>query len=104
MRHRAGIFAFITGFTLAAFGQVANLPQFEVASVKQEAPGPNIGTGFVRPLGGGRLTAEKALLRVLIREAFRVRATTRSLMVRTGSIRLVITSRRKRPIMQALLN
>jgi uncharacterized protein (TIGR03435 family) len=58
---------------LAAFGQTANSVQFEVASVKQEPPGPNIGTGFVRPLSGGRLGAEKALLRVLIREAYRVR-------------------------------
>ncbi len=48
-------------------------PEFEVASIKQEPPGPNIGTGFVRPLGGGRLTAEKALLRVLIWNAYRVR-------------------------------
>jgi uncharacterized protein (TIGR03435 family) len=51
----------------------ASRPQFEVASVKQEPPGPNIGTGFVRPLAGGRLTAEKALLRVLIWNAYKVR-------------------------------
>ena len=48
-------------------------PEFEVASIKQEPPGPNIGTGFVRSLGGGRLSAEKALLRVLIWNAYRVR-------------------------------
>jgi uncharacterized protein (TIGR03435 family) len=48
-------------------------PQFEVASIKQEPSGPNSGTGLVGTRSGGRLRAEKALLRVLIWSAYRVR-------------------------------
>jgi uncharacterized protein (TIGR03435 family) len=59
---------------MAAASQTATQkPAFEVASVKEEPPGPNIGTGIVRPLSGGRLSAEKAFLRVLIWSAYRVR-------------------------------
>jgi len=47
-------------------------PHFEVASIKPNAPG-GISTGDFRILPGGRLTAEKVLLRFFIQNAYGVR-------------------------------
>jgi uncharacterized protein (TIGR03435 family) len=47
-------------------------PRFDVASIKPNAPG-GINTGDFRVLPGGRLTAEKVLLRFLIQNAYGVR-------------------------------
>jgi uncharacterized protein (TIGR03435 family) len=47
----------------------AERPQFEVASIKPNSPG-GVSTGDFRFLPGGRFTAEKAVLRFLIQNAY----------------------------------
>jgi len=46
--------------------------QFEVVSIKPDSPG-GVSTGMVRFLPGGRLTAEKVLVRFFIQNAYEVR-------------------------------
>jgi uncharacterized protein (TIGR03435 family) len=51
------------------FGQSANRPRFEVASIKPNTS-PSVGTGRFRPPVGGRLTTENMVLAFLIQMAY----------------------------------
>jgi uncharacterized protein (TIGR03435 family) len=56
-------------------GQTTSAVRFEVASIKPNSEGgaDTAGNGIVRALPGGRLTAQKALLRYIIQTAYQVR-------------------------------
>jgi len=56
----------------AVFGQAA--ARFEVASIKPNTnPGPGVITGIIRPLPGGRLSANAVLPRFIIQFAYAIR-------------------------------
>ena len=61
----------IVGATSVMFGQSSPAPRFDLASVKPVAKvSPGVGTGVVRSLPGGRLSADEALLRYIIQVAY----------------------------------
>jgi uncharacterized protein (TIGR03435 family) len=65
MGHSAKLLAMAMAATV--FGQ--DLPRFDVASIKPDSPG-GVSTGDFRLLPGGRLSAEKVVLRFFIQNAF----------------------------------
>jgi uncharacterized protein (TIGR03435 family) len=65
MKRGAKLLAMVLG--TVAFGQ--EHPQFEVASIKPNSPG-GVNTGDFRVLPGGRLSADKVVLRFFIQNAY----------------------------------